>query len=151
MAAITADQEQRISDIRSRQRQRQMEQETGTSLLINIKTGRLFPNVPLVFKKPDWRPYHGDPNWPLEKRMEWVRGTQKARRVIMSEPQEPFDLARADKEQIIAFALEEFGVTLNPAKPLAKLREEVANMARAQGLLDGRQKAAEEGEDSPKE
>ena len=96
--------------------------------------GMLYPNVPLVAKNPRYRPYHGDPKANLQQRLDWLAGVQapQRRRVVM-EP-EPFNLSEATADEIVSFALEEFGAALDPDTPIKKLREQCFNLA---NLPDG--------------
>lgn len=91
--------------------------------------GMLYPNVPLVAKNPRYRPYHGDPKATLKQRLDWLAGVQAPqRRKVVLEP-EPFNLSHATAEEIVAFALEEFGAALDPETPLKLLREQCFNLA----------------------
>ncbi|MEY2653605.1 MAG: hypothetical protein RLZZ524_633 [Pseudomonadota bacterium] len=94
--------------------------------------GVLFPNVPLIAKKQNFRPYRGDINAPLEKRLEFLRGVS-GRRVINTEvvadDEAPFDNAKAPKDDLIKFAADEFGEIIDPADHLNKIRSQVAKLA----------------------
>lgn len=45
----------------------------GNGLAIR-SDGVLVPSTPDILKLPDIRPYHGDPNWTLEQRLDWLAG-----------------------------------------------------------------------------
>lgn len=94
--------------------------------------GVLFPNVPLIAKKPNFRPYRGDINATLEERMKFLRGVS-GRRVINTEvvadEEAPFDIAKASKDDLIKFAADEFGEIIDPADHLNKIRSVVAKLA----------------------
>lgn len=94
--------------------------------------GVLFPNVPLIAKKPNFRPYRGDIKAPLEERMKFLRGVS-GRRVINTEvvadEEAPFDIAKASKDDLIKFAADEFGEIIDPADHLNKIRSQVAKLA----------------------
>lgn len=126
--ALNSAQEDRISAARAAKRQSR-----ETPLLINQDDGRLFPNVPLVARNPKYRPYHGDPNASLQERMRYLKGLAPQRRQVINtraEALEPFDIGTADKDALIAFAMDEYGAALNPAKTLKQLRQEVAALAK---------------------
>lgn len=121
--AITEDQEERTAQARGRSRQ-----DRNVPLLINQDDGRLFPNVPLVARNPKYRPYTGPKNASLQERMDWLKGLPSRTKVVFTEP-EPFDIGKADKDSLIAFASSEFGVVLDDKKGLRELRKEVAALA----------------------
>jgi len=104
-------------------------QDKRTPLLIR-DDGMLYPNVPLVAKNPRYRPYYGPKDANLQQRMAWLNGTQSTQRrqVILEEP-EPFNLGTATADEIVSFALEEFGAVLDADTPLKKLREQCFNLA----------------------
>jgi len=111
--------EERLTEARMRGRQ-----DKRTPFLINQDDGRLFPNVPLVAKNPKYRPYHGDPKASLAERMAFLAGhTSSARRRVVLDP-EPFNLSKATADEIVAFAMEEYGAALDADKPIDELRAE---------------------------
>lgn len=95
--------------------------------------GVLMPNVPLIAKKPNFRPYHGDVAASLEERMQYLKGIPSRRRVInsavLADQEAPFDIAKASKDDLIKFAEEEYGYTVDPATHLNKIRSDVAKLA----------------------
>jgi hypothetical protein len=105
--------------------------------------GVLMPNVPLIAKKQRFRPYHGDIKATLEERMKYLAGQPQRRRVINTAPpadDEPFDIAKASKDDLIKFAEDEYGELIDPALHLNKIRSIVAKLAgvdpvRAQRVL----------------
>ena len=106
-------------------------QDTKVPFLIR-DDGVLFPNVPLIAKKPNFRPYRGDIKAPLDERMKFLRGVS-GRRVINTEvvadEEAPFDIAKASKDDLIKFAVDEFGENIDPADHLNKIRSVVAKLA----------------------
>jgi 1-acyl-sn-glycerol-3-phosphate acyltransferase len=68
--------------------------------------GVLLPNVPLIARKPRFRPYHGSVNASLEERLDYLKGLSGKRRVINSQAhadeEAPFDIAKATKDELIA-------------------------------------------------
>lgn len=87
--------------------------------------GMLYPNVPLVAKKNNFRPYHGDPKASLADRLRYLQGFGQRRKVTYTPAaDEPFELGKASAEEIVAFAMEEFGAALDADKPIDQLRKE---------------------------
>jgi hypothetical protein len=105
-------------------------QDPKVPLLINLKDGRLLPNSINVRELPDYRPYTGNPKATLAERMVFIAssvgGTRT--RVINSEENEApvFDLGKASKDEIIAFAFQEFGMVLSESTDIRTLRRQVA-------------------------
>lgn len=124
---ITPEAEERIAANRGKTRQNK-----AVPWLIR-DDGMIFPNVPLIAKKQNFRPYHGDPGAPLPERMKYLQGfSMQRRRVVMSSPvvePEPFDIAKATKEELIEFAMEEYSHPIDPDTHLNKVRAEVAKLA----------------------
>lgn len=117
---IDDDAEKALSTSRARKRQKM-----DPPLLVR-DDGVLFPNVPLVAKKPNFRPYHG-PTKPAPSRAELIeyyngasRGQKRA--IVGFAPAEAFDLGKADADAIVNFAMEEFGAALDPRTPINELR-----------------------------
>lgn len=117
--------EQRVADHRGKTRQNK-----EVPWLIRDPDGSLWPNTPLLAKKQNMRPYRGRVDATLEERLRYLQGFGSRRRVIVSEVEEaPFDLAKCTKEELIAFAEEEYGYTLDPEGNLHALRAEFAKVA----------------------
>ena len=95
--------------------------------------GMLVPNVPLIAKRPNFRPYRGDLNASLEDRLRYLQNLGGKRRVINSAAQAdedaPFDIAKATKAQLIEFAQDQYGEIVDPTLHLNKIRSIVANLA----------------------
>lgn len=126
MAAIDQATEQRIAERRAKQRHLQ-----NPPFLIHTEDGRLYPHTKLSATNPKYRPYHGDPKATLDDRMRYLKGLAGKRQVVFSEPDEPFDIGTADADSLVMFAMDQYGVGLDPAKPLAELRRKVADLAKA--------------------
>lgn len=110
--------EANLSEARARGRQSR-----SPALLVNAE-GRLYPNVPLVAKKPEWRPYHGDAKASVQERIDYFHGVANTRRrAVVMEP-EPFNLSKASADEIVAFAMEEFGTPLDGSLPINELRQQ---------------------------
>lgn len=127
-------------------------QDKRTPFLIR-DDGVLFPNVPLIAKKPNFRPYRGDVSDSLEKRLQYLRGVS-GRRVINTEAvadeDAPFDIAKASKDDLIKFAADEYGEIVDPAMHLNKIRSMVARLAGVDAAtVFGGSKPAAEGLQTP--
>lgn len=125
MAAIDEDLEQRVADHRGKNRQNK-----AAPWLIRDPDGMLFPNVPLIAKKQNMRPYHGPLDASEEDRKRYLQGLPSKRRVVVSEVDEPppFDLGKCTKDELIEFMETEYGYTLDPAGNLHTLRAEAAKV-----------------------
>lgn len=123
--AIDENFEERVAQSRGRSRQNKQ-----VPFVIR-DDGVLFPNVPLIAAKQRFRPYHGKLDASLEERQEYLKGLAPRRRVVNTAPDEepPFDIARATKDELIQFAENEFGYTIDPAEHLNKVRSAVAKLA----------------------
>jgi hypothetical protein len=126
---ITEQQEQNLIDAQGRTKRRQ---DRTNPMVININDGRLMPNTPRLRVHPNYRVYTGDLKASLPDRMSWVAGVKKIKvqRVVDSTADEaPFDIGKADKDEMLVFAMENYGEALDPSLPLAVLRKKVAALA----------------------
>lgn len=112
---------------------RSMTRQNKTTPWLIRDDGMIVPNVPLIAKKNNFRPYHGDITASLDDRMRYLQNLGSKRRVINSavaaDDEAPFDIAKATKDDLIAFAQEQFGEVLDPGLHLNKMRSIVANLA----------------------
>lgn len=83
--------------------------------------GQIFPNVPLLAKRKNMRVYAGDIKAPLEERMRYLQGLPGKRRVVFDEA-EPFNITKATKEELIAFAFDEYSEVIEPSEHINKVR-----------------------------
>lgn len=129
--AINDSEEARLAAARSRKRQNQ-----DVPYLIR-DDGDLYPNVPLVAKDVRFRPFHGDVNASLNERLDYLRGIAKKRKVTYN-PQdtEPFEIGTADLDDLLMFAMDEYGVALDSSLPLRKLREQVYRLSQGMEAAD---------------
>lgn len=111
-------------------------QDSAAPLLINIEDGRLMPNTPNIRALPGYRVYHGDPKADLDARMAYLRSGGHGRKhtPVMDDAQ-PFDVAKATKEELLAFAMNEYGAALDVAADVRSLRKKVMELADAAGSL----------------
>lgn len=73
--AITEAQEEQAAAFRARKRQ-----DRAIPWLIRTSDGTIYPNVPLIARKPNFRPYTGDLKASLEERMAYVEACPVAAR-----------------------------------------------------------------------
>lgn len=122
--------------------------------LINVKDGRLLPNVPALAGRPqkgqpgqpgfepakpghrNYRIYTGDPKAALDERMRWLQ-TQvgSVGRPITLVNIEPFDVGTATLDELIEFAQTEYGVALSKQLGLKAVRAEVIKLATDAGRV----------------
>ena len=111
-------------------------QDTRAPLLINTDDARLMPNVPRILANPKYRVYHGDPKADLTARMAYLKsGGQGPARAVVAEDITPFDVNKASKDELIAFAANEYGADLDAGSDIRTLRKKVAELADAAGAL----------------
>lgn len=114
-------------------------------MLINVEDGRLMPNVPLLRKNAKYRVFMGDPKTPLADRMRILetQGIRNRAAVVDSSQQAAdapeFDIGKAQRADLVKFALETYGATLDAAGDthMNKLRAQVRTLARENGDLPG--------------
>lgn len=135
---ITDAQEANLSNMLARNRQ-----DKAVPFCINVKDGRLMPNVKEIREHADYRVYKGNYKASLDERMAYLRsggfgGAPGKRAVVMPaedvEPvaeQEPFDIAKASKDELVAFAFDQWSEVLDPATHLTTLRSQVVKLAKA--------------------
>lgn len=142
------------------QRAARNKQNPKVPFLINIKDGRLLPNVPALAGRPeekapsgqtipakkphpDYRPYTGSIKATEEERMHWLRSSgmtlqtadtgAPVRRGVLLSDEEPFDIGASTVAELIEFAKTEYGADLSPAGGLKALRAQVNDLAKKAG------------------
>ena len=115
-------------------RDRRGVQDKKNPYLIHRDTGRLLPNVEHLRKHPKMLVYKGSPTASHDERMRYVRTGSFRQGVDTTAPEAeldlpPFDLGTATKEQMIAFAKEEFNLDLNPNAPPHIMRAQIKRAA----------------------
>lgn len=116
------------SEKRSRQRQKH-----NPPLLIRDPDGSLWPHTELTAKKTNLRPYYGDPRASLTDRQRYLKGLGARRQVsFTAAPEEPFDIGKASLEELQSFAQDQYGLVLDPSRPLKQLREQVYQRSQQQ-------------------
>jgi hypothetical protein len=118
---ISDQQEQMMSEARGKARQNKQ-----TPLLINRENLRLMPNTPLIRKRPNYMPYDGRAGDDEATRRAYVEGRANHRpRVVNSAAEaDAFDIGKCTKDELVTFAMGEYGVMLDIAKDIRTLRKE---------------------------
>lgn len=115
------------------QRNKKALQDTKVPFLIHRVNGRLLPNVERLRTHKDMIPYMGNKHASLEERMRYLRTGGQRRGVVATQAIEappPFDVSTATKEDMIAFAADEFGLELNPKAPIHIMRNQIIAAAK---------------------
>lgn len=120
--------------------------------LINVKDGRLLPNVPALAGRAagvengkaipakaghrDLRVYTGSVKASYEERMKWLEtsGLSVGRDVSMANV-EPFDVGTATLDELVDFANLEYGLEINKGLGLKAARTTVIEAARKAGAI----------------
>ena len=123
MAELTEQQQAAALNARGARRQNKAE-----PWLIRDPDGAIFPNVPLLAKRKNMRVFRGDIKAPLEERMRYLQGMPGKRRVTFDEP-DPFNITMATKEELIAFAFDEYSEVIEPSEHINKVRALVCKLA----------------------
>lgn len=128
---ITASQEERLSEANSRSGKKKQDRENP--MVMNIEDFRLMPNTPRLRAHKQYRVYSGPLDASVAQRKRWLEGALKQlpKRVVNSAPEEVFDIGLATADDLVIFALENYGAKLDPEHSLKKLRTEVAKLAAA--------------------
>lgn len=122
---ITAEQERNLSEANARAKKKQ---DKANPMVININNGRLMPNTPRLRAHPQYKVYSGDLQAALPERMRWLAGAlkQATTKVVNSKAEaDIFDIGTASKDELIVFAMDEFGQVLDPKKDLKALRKAI--------------------------
>ena len=136
---ITAAQDAAV--VQARGKSPKFKQDKRHPFLINVKDGRLFPNVGALRDDlkagKNYRIFTGSPKPTHDERMKWLetQGATLAARVIDSGDSEPFDIGKASVDEMVAFAATEYQVVLDPKKHHNALRAELRALAKQHGSL----------------
>jgi hypothetical protein len=139
---ITAEQEANLAAANSRSKKKQ---DKTNPFVVNVKNGRLMPNTPRLRVHKDYRVYPAS----LEEaqksttadRMKWIERSAAMRtdapRIVNSKAAEDaFDVGTATADDLAVFAMETWGLALDPKKPLKTLRSEVMKKAAEMEALE---------------
>ena len=112
-------------------------QDRNIPFLINVDDGRLVPNMPRLRLHPKYRPYHGVLTASQADRMTYLKTEYKSmpRSVIDSTRVKSFDIATATKDEMIAFALSEYGTTIDATMHGNAVRVRLRKLAEDAGQL----------------
>ena len=113
-------------------------QDRRNPFLIHVDDGRLVPNTVNLRKHPKYRVFTGSPKAsPAERRLWLATMSGEGRRVVQDSTltEAPFDIGKATREELAAFALSEYSQVLNLDMHLATMRAEVRRLAEAHGSL----------------
>jgi hypothetical protein len=112
-------------------------QDKNIPFLIHVDDGRLVPNMPLLRLHPKYRPYHGTLTATQAERMTYLKTEYKStpRAVIDSANTKAFDIATASREELMAFALAEYGTSLAPTLNAMSMRVQIRKLAEDAGHL----------------
>ena len=100
--------------------------------VVNVHDGRLMPNVQMLRDHKDYRVYTGPMDASSEDRLRWVAGELKRlpAKVLNSLENAPvFDVGTATRDDLIVFAMEEYGQQIKPETPLSTMRKMVLKFA----------------------
>lgn len=125
---ITAEQEKNLSDANARAKKKQ---DKANPMVININNGRLMPNTPRLRAHAQYKVYSGLLDASLPERMRWLEGSLKSgtKKIVNSKAEaDMFDVGTADKDELIIFAMEEFGQALDPKLELKAMRKKIVAM-----------------------
>jgi hypothetical protein len=123
---ITAEQERNLSEANARAKKKQ---DRTNPMVVNIEDGRLMPNTPRLRVHPQYRVYGGPRDADAAGRLRWLDGQSRAGKttkvVNSKEAEDTFDVGTATADDLMIFALENYGLALDPSKPLKVLRKEL--------------------------
>lgn len=86
--------------------------------------GMLYPAYDSVLRQQNYRPYHGDVNASLEQRLRYLQGFSEGTAAKEAAEKGVFNIATAEKEDLIDFMLDEYGHQLDSRKTIEKMRTE---------------------------
>jgi hypothetical protein len=125
--AITESQEAGLAE-RAKSRQ-----DKTNPFLIHIEDGRLLPNTARTRKHPKYRVYTGDIRASQEERMAFIHsgigGSINRPKVTNSAAEaDEFDVGRATKDEMIVFAMQQFGVSLTADTDIRTMRKQIMQL-----------------------
>lgn len=133
---ITAEQEGNLAASIARAKKKQ---DVKNPFVVNINNGRLMPNTPRLRVHKDYRVYpvglEDAKKSTTADRLAWIKRSAAmfaAPRITNSmAEQDSFDVGTATADELAVFAMETWGLALDPKKPLKTLRKEVMEKAEA--------------------
>ncbi len=134
---ITSEQEANLAAANARAKKKQ---DPKLPFVVNINDGRLMPNTPRLRAHKDYRVYPVNAEQAKQSttadRMKWIErsaamfSTPKVTNSLAE--QDSFDVGTANADELAVFAMETWGLALDPKKPLKALRKEVMDKADAE-------------------
>lgn len=126
---ITAAQEVQLAASNGRSMKKR--QDKTNPMVINIDDGRLMPNTEALRKHPKYRVYGGPLDAPVSARMKWLAGALRQMPKVTNSKAESdvFDVGTATADDLVVFAMENWGAVLDPTKDLRELRKAVMKLA----------------------
>ncbi len=100
--------------------------------VIHVEDGRLMPNVPGLAAHKSYRVYRGPKGADTETRLRWLAGDMKRApmKVVNSEADaDNFDVGTATKDDLIVFAMEQYGHIMDPKIDIRTMRKTIVEMA----------------------
>lgn len=118
---ITTQQEEALATARGNARQ-----DKRVPLLINRENLRLLPNTPLIRRRSQYMPYDGRADDDEATRRAFVEGagTRRPRVLNSAAEADAFDIGKCTKDELVTFAMGEYGQMLDPTKDIRTLRKE---------------------------
>ncbi len=131
---ISAEQEANLAAANARAKKKQ---DRENPFVVNVHNGRLMPNTPRLRAHKDYRVYPANLKdataSTIEDRMRWLKrsaAVSSSPRIVNSkEAEDAFDVGAANSDELAVFAMETWGLPLDPKKPLKTLRSEVMKKA----------------------
>jgi hypothetical protein len=121
-------------------------QDKQNPLLISMTDFLLFPNVPNLRKNQDMILFRGNKDASLEERKRYVESMKTGRagmRAVVDSG--PFDVAKASSQDLVDFAMIEYGEELNIKTPRASLVKQVVALAKKhEALVESKSTPVEE-------
>lgn len=97
---------------------------TTPKYLQNEKTKAVFPYNERLLRNKNMVPYDGDPSTPEEEAEPITISSDSS-----DQPAASFSIKRAKKDELIAYAANEFGVQLEDDQTVAQLREQITKLS----------------------
>lgn len=126
---INAEQEANLAAANQRAK---FKQDKKNPHLVNIEDGRLMPNILKLRNHPMYRVYAGPANADAAGRLAWLAGQSragKAKLVNSKAEEDVFDVGTATLDEIVVFAMENYGLVIDTSKPMKTIRKQVMEAA----------------------
>ena len=125
---LTDQQEKTLSNAQQRSAKRRQDKQFPH--VVNVNDGRLMPNVLALRNHKDYRVYQGPKDASTDDRLRWLQGVSKTPKVTNSQAEaDDFDVGKATKDDLIVFAMEQYGAPIDPAMDIRTMRKKIVEMA----------------------